>query len=151
MVWFWLEGGSYWFFKFVFKRRLRQARPIRKTKLWRNNLANIALRSLQHFHCFLQQQTRKVRLQNVFPFSSPTLAPFLPFLRAHLFAEVKLLHPLLWMELANHAAVYLVPGSGRRRYEVGFEIPTAHCMYTIVAGRHCLSSPARVFFSHWGL
>lgn len=147
MVWFWLGGGSYWFFKFVFKRRLRKARPIKETKLRRNNLANIALQSLQHFHCFLQQQTRKVRLQNVFPFSSPT--PFLPFLRAHLFAEVKLLLPLLWMELGNHAAMYLLPGSGRRRYEIGFWVATACCMYTIVTGRHCLSSPAGVLFSHW--
>ena len=120
MVWFWLGGGSYSFFKFVFKRQLRKARPIRETKLRRNNLANKTLQSLQHFHCFIQQQTRKVGLRDVFPFSYPTLAPFLPFLRSHLFAEVKLLLPSLPMELAHHAAVYLAQGSGRGRCEMGF-------------------------------
>lgn len=35
-------------------------------------------------------------------------------------AEVKLLLPSLWMELANRAAEYLVQGSGCRRYEIGF-------------------------------
>lgn len=53
----------------------------------RNNLAKEALQTLQHFHCFLEQQTQKVRLQDGCPFSSLTLAPFLPLLGAHHTAE----------------------------------------------------------------
>lgn len=41
-----------------------------------NNLAKEALQTLQHFHCFLEQQTQKVRLQDECPSSSLTLAPF---------------------------------------------------------------------------
>lgn len=109
MVWFWLGGGGYWFFQFVFKRWWRKTRPLRGRK-------NKKKQPYQHgtvghcnifLCCFLQQQTPKVRLRNVFSFSSPTLAPFWPFLRAHLLAEVKLLHPRL---------AYPVPSAGAERW-----------------------------------
>lgn len=53
MVRFLLGEGSCWFFKFVFKRWLKKTRPLVEKKL-RNNLANQALQTLQHFHLFSQ-------------------------------------------------------------------------------------------------
>lgn len=81
--------------------------------------------------CFLKQQTWKVRLQDGCPFSSLALAPFLPFLRAHLFAEGE---PLL----ANRAACACSEAVG-----------AGGVTQAVVTPRHCPCSPAVVLFSRW--